>query len=241
MQSVARRSWLRVVRVAVVGALAALALGATTASGESGEPVSTVLPIASGSPGVGKQLRVDSGSWSTSVTYSYQWLRCADRVAECTEIPGATTATYTIVAPDVGHLLVASVTATNASGSAAAISNALGPVASKPPESRHRPSIKGAPKVGQRIYEAADRWKHSPSRFTIRWLRCSAAGTSCVRITGKRLRCGDGSCGRVDAGTQWDYRLTRRDAGHRLRVRVAAWNGAGHASAISSPTRIVEK
>jgi hypothetical protein len=237
---VARRSWLLVVPVALV-CLAALAFGATSASGDTGPPVSTLPPIANGAPGVGKQLRTDSGSWSARATIAYQWLRCDAYFEACTDIPGATAATYTVVVADLRHVLGARVTATNAAGSAVALSNGLGPVAAKPPAPKHRPSIKGATKVGRRLYEAADRWTHSPDRYTIRWLRCSAKGKACVRIIGRRLRCAGGSCPRVDIGTQWDYRATAKDVGHRLRVRVAAWNGAGHATSTSKPTRIVER
>jgi hypothetical protein len=190
---------------------------------------------------VGKLLRTDGGSWSTSATVTYQWVRCDAYFEVCTDIPGATAATYAVVAADAGHVLAARVTVTNAVGSAAALSNGLGPVAARPPGPRHRPSIKGARKVGQRAHETADRWTRSPSLFTVRWLRCSAGGNVCVRITGKRLRCAAGSCVRVDVGTQWDYRLTANDVGHRLRVRVAAWNGAGHATSTSKPTRLVER
>lgn len=237
----AERSWLLVVPVALVGLLAAFALGATTASGDTGPPVSTVPPIANGSPGVGKQLRTESGSWSSTATFTYQWLRCDAYFANCTNIPSATAATYTVVAADVGHVLGASVTATNAAGSAMALSNGLGPVQAKPPGPTHKPSIKGTKKVGQRVYETADRWTHSPYRFTNRWLRCSAKGNACVRITGKRQRCSNGSCIRVDVGTAWDYKLTAKDVGHRMRVRVAAWNGFGRATSTSNPTRIVKR
>lgn len=230
-----------VVQVVLVAVLAVLALGATTASGDTGPPVSTVPPIASGSPGVGKQLTADRGSWSTTAMFTYQWLRCEPHFAACTDIPGASAATYTVVAADVGQVLEARVTATNAAGSAAAFSNGLGPVAAKRPGPMHRPSIKGPQKVGRRVYEAADRWTHSPDTFSIRWLRCSAKGNACVRITGKRMRCASGSCLRVNVGTEWDYKLTAKDVGHRLRVRVAAWNGAGHATSTSKSTRIVGK
>jgi len=234
---VARRSRLLVVPLALV----ALALGATTARGDPGPPVSTVPPIATGSPGVGNQLTVDSGSWSTSAAFTYQWVRCDAHFAACTDIPGATAAAYTVAAADVDLVLEARVTAANAAGSAAALSNALGPVAADPPGPRHRPAIKGTKKVGQRVYETADRWIHSPDTFTVRWLRCSAKGNACVRITGKRMRCAGGSCLRVNIGTEWDYTVTQKDVGHRLRVRVAAWNGAGHATSTSKPTRIVRK
>lgn len=223
----------------LVGVLAALAVGARTASGDTGPPVSTVAPIAYGSPGVGKQLTLDSGSWSVDASFTYQWLRCDAFAEDCTDIPGAVETTYTVAAADAGHVLEARVTATNASGSAAALSNPLGPVAGNPPGLKHKPSIKGPTKAGQRVYEAADRWTHSPDTFTIRWLRCSAMGRACVPITGKRLRCAGGSCLRVDVGTQWDYTLTQKDVGHRLRVRVGAGNGSGHASATSKTTRIV--
>lgn len=226
-------------QVGVVGVLAALALGATTASGDTGPRASTVSPIAHGLPGLGQQLATDSGSWSTDATITYQWSRCDAYGENCTDIPGAVGASYTVVAADVGHVLVAGVTATGAGGSAVAVSNPLGPVAGRPPGPKQRPSIKGTKKAGQRVYEAADRWTHAPDTFTIRWLRCSSTGRACVPITGKRLRCASGSCMRLDVGTQWDYTLTAKDVGHRLRVRVGARNGAGHAIATSKPTRIV--
>lgn len=194
-----------------------------------------------GAPGLGKQLSVTGGTWSTTATLSYQWLRCDAHFAGCTSVPGATAATYTVVAADVGHVLGAEVTATSSAGSAVALSNGLGPVADGPPAPRHRPSIGGTKKLGQRVYETADSWTRSPDTFTNRWLRCSTRGDSCVRITGKRVRCAAGSCARVDVGRQWDYTLTRKDLGHRLRVLVSASNGAGQATTLSPPTPIVKR
>jgi hypothetical protein len=104
---VARRSWLLIGTGALVGVLAALALGVATASGDdTGPPVSTVGPIVQGSPGVGKTMKVTNGSWSTSATFTYQWVRCDAHYAGCTNIPGATAATYVPVAADVGHFSV---------------------------------------------------------------------------------------------------------------------------------------
>ena len=161
--------------------------------------------------------------------------------AGCTNIPGATAATYVTVAADVGHVLGALVTATNAAGSASALSTGAGPVEAKPPAAEHEPRIKGAKKAGRRVYEAGDRWTRSPYGYAAQWLRCSPRGNACVRITGKRLRCRQGSCVQVDVGTQWDYLLASKDAGHRLRVRVTARNGAGRGTSTSAPTRIVAK
>lgn len=176
---------------------------------------------------MGKHLSADSGSWSASAAFTYRWVRCDAYFANCADIPGATAATYTVVAADAGHVLGVRVRVT-AANAAAALFNGLGPATADPPAPTNRPSVKGT--VGRAVYETADLWSHSRDTFTIRWLRCSAGGNACVRITVKRLRCAGGSCLRVNVGTERDYRLTDKDVAHRLRVRVAAWNGAGHAT-----------
>jgi hypothetical protein len=222
---VARRSWLLVARAGLVGVLTTLALGTTTASGDTtGPPVSTYPPTVTGAPGVGKPLSTTNGSWSTSATFTYQWLRCNALYTHCADIPDATSATYTMVAADVGHVLGARVTATNAAGSTSALSDGDGPVEANPPRAKNRPWIRGTKKVGQRLHFLGPTWTGSPYVFTQWWLRCSAGGSPCVRI--KRA-----------AGP--DYKLRKKDAGHQIRVRVAAWNGAGRATVTSLPTRIV--
>jgi hypothetical protein len=198
---------------------------------------------------VGKTLEATSGSWSTSATFTYQWLRCAKGYAGCanlpgqvtfTAIPGATAAAYTPVAADVGHVLVAQVTATNAAGSTSILSSGDGPIEARPPGTKHRPWVGGTKKVGQRLYEAGTRWSRSPYKFWDQWLRCSVDGDSCTRIRYEQLQCHDGSCIRIEIGVGSDYELTRKDVGHRIRVRVTAWNGAGHTTSTSRPTRIIE-
>ncbi|HZT85710.1 MAG TPA: hypothetical protein VE984_09870 [Gaiellaceae bacterium] len=68
----AGRSCLPFAYTALVCVLAVLALEAAAASGDTGPPVPTVPPIAGGAPGIGKQLRTDSGSWSTNAAFTYQ-------------------------------------------------------------------------------------------------------------------------------------------------------------------------
>lgn len=243
----ARRSLLL---VAVVGVLGALALGVTTASGDTaGAPVATQIPEALGTPGVGKTIHTTNGTWSTSATFNYQWLRCvkgyrgcADGPSTYTVIPGATAQTYVPVAADVGHILVARVTATNAAGSTTVMSSGLGLVEGKRPGVLHEPWIQGTKKVGQRLEETDARFTRSPYQFRDQWLRCSAGGNACRRITGKVKICySDGTCLHLAVGTNPDYRPTAKDEGHRLRVRVAAWNGAGRSTATSAPTRIITR
>jgi len=240
---VAERSWLARGGGVLLGVLVALALGAATASGDaSGPPVSTVGPELSGSPGVGKTLSVTPGTWSTSATFTYQWLRCSAFFTSCADIPGATAVTYIPVGADVGHVLAARVTATNAAGSASALSSGKGPVAAKPPGIKHKPWITGTKKVGHTVSEADTSWTRSPYMFTDRWLRCSAKGNVCVRIKeGKMQLCSDGVCFEVENPSGTQYKLTKQDVGHRIRLTVSAWNGAGRATATSPPTRIVKR
>jgi RHS repeat-associated protein len=90
----------------------------------------TVLPkLSTSTPAVGTAASVSSGTWSsTAVAYSYRWERCTAQGGGCLPIQGATNETYTPLRVDIGHDLVAQVTATNASGSVVATTTASGEV-----------------------------------------------------------------------------------------------------------------
>jgi hypothetical protein len=40
---------------------------------------------------------------------------------------------------------------------------------------------------------------------------------------------------------QPDYKLTKKDVGHRIRILAAAWNGAGRGTSTSNPTRLIKR
>lgn len=93
-------------------------------------PINTAAPVASGTPAVGQTLSCTTGSWTgtPAPTFAYAWLR--DGVA----IPGASTSTYVVQAADQGNGLTCKVTAKNASGTVAAVSNTLTvPIPPPPP------------------------------------------------------------------------------------------------------------
>jgi hypothetical protein len=93
-------------------------------------PSNTVRPAVSGTPEVGGTLRVSNGSWSpTPTSYARQWQQCAADGTSCTNIAGATGATYGVRAADVGHRLRALVTARTSSGSTIVASSPSGVVA----------------------------------------------------------------------------------------------------------------
>jgi len=72
----------------------------------------TAAPAITGTSTVGQTLTAGNGSWSTATTaFSYAWLRCNANGRICTPIAGATAASYTLAADDVGHTLVSVVTA----------------------------------------------------------------------------------------------------------------------------------
>ena len=79
-------------------------------------PVNAEVPVVTGSASLGQTLTTSDGLWSGSPppSFTYQWQRVT------TNISGATSSTYLIIAADVGNTLRCVVTATNALGSASA-------------------------------------------------------------------------------------------------------------------------
>jgi RHS repeat-associated protein len=104
----------RVVKVTQAPASAGLWNGAS--------PVNTEAPKLSRPPTVGLRMSVSNGAWSNSpIAYGYQWEDCNSTGKACTPISGATNANYTPTESDLGHTLVAEVTATNGGGSVVAV------------------------------------------------------------------------------------------------------------------------
>jgi hypothetical protein len=95
-------------------------------------PVGYQLPEVTGIPQVGEVLTTDTGTWSTTASFTYQWQRCDETPDNCMAIPGATSRTYTIDPTEVNFLLRVEVTATNRFGSAVADSGATAKVIPPP-------------------------------------------------------------------------------------------------------------
>lgn len=84
-------------------------------------PGAAAAPTISGTAAQGQTLSSTNGTWSNAPTaYAVQWERCDGAGANCTDIPGATSPTYTVSSSDAGATLRARVTATNRFGSASA-------------------------------------------------------------------------------------------------------------------------
>ena len=87
-------------------------------------PTNVFLPTIDGTPQVGQSLAVETGTWrgTSPIGFKFAWQRCEVLGASCTPIPGASAATYTVAAADVGFQLEVVVTARNRVGSASAAS-----------------------------------------------------------------------------------------------------------------------
>ncbi len=114
-------------------------------SSTSDTPAATARPSISGTPAIGQTLTASGGSWNGSPTsYVYQWERCDSSGQNCIAIDGATSATYTPTAGDVGHTLAVLEYAANPAGSSPTVqSTATSPVSATAPSSTS--SSSGAP------------------------------------------------------------------------------------------------
>jgi hypothetical protein len=95
------------------------------ASASPGVPVNTSPPTSAGITTVGQVLTVTPGTWTGATSLAYQWR------ADGINIGGATATTYLLTAGEAGKTVTCRELATNAGGTAAAISNGLGPVAAQ--------------------------------------------------------------------------------------------------------------
>jgi hypothetical protein len=109
------------------------AVHATDANGTVSGYASLVGPIAAAgaalastaSPAISGAgtFQVSNGSWNqTPTAFAYSWSRCNANGRLCTPIDGATAAAYTATSADVGHTLIATVTATFNGAQQAALS-----------------------------------------------------------------------------------------------------------------------
>ena len=116
-------AWVRVTVTATNSGGATSQPSNPTAQITQPRPINTTRPVLTGSAHVGATLSTTTGSWDNLPDgYAYAWKRCTtnNSLASCTPIAGATLASYTPTAEDVGLYIRAYVTATNTGGSATA-------------------------------------------------------------------------------------------------------------------------
>ncbi|HWU20377.1 MAG TPA: S8 family serine peptidase [Nocardioides sp.] len=196
-------------RVNAARAMAALGGSGTTSTPPPppSAPAPLTAPTVSGSAQSGQTLTTTAGTWSNSPTsYAYRWQRCDGTGAACSEVTGATASTYLLSSADVGATMRAVVTATNAGGSASAVSAPTAVVAAPATASTTTTTYSGSltRTVTRRSYTVTA--GAGPTTGTLSFGKCSSFSLSVATSSGSVLAQGSGATGltvsaTVQAGT----------------------------------------
>jgi hypothetical protein len=138
--------------LALAGLAGTFALGAAAADEP---PVAVARPVVSGTPADGRTLTTTTGEWTGTepISYAYQWRRCDVDGLNCVSIEGATSASYTLAAADIGFTVRARVIATNVAGTTYESSLPTAVVAAVPP-------APGGAACGTAAAPPAGGWEH---------------------------------------------------------------------------------
>jgi RHS repeat-associated protein len=190
-------------------------------SASTAAPVNSALPTLSGTFKTSSSVTTSNGTWQNGVSsFAYQWRRCDSSGANCSDISGATSQTYTVQGADFGSTLRAVVTATNSSGSTSATSAASVVSSAAPPAVKSVPAVGGIVDVGQTLTTNEGRWTSDITYANaVQWQRCDADGTNCADISGAT---GDG------------YAVSAADLGKGIRAKVTSTNAVGSATTYSA-------
>ena len=87
------------------------------------------------------------------------------------------------------------------------------------------PTILGTALAGETLSAGVGSWTNSPAAYALQWLRCSAAGVSCLPI---------------DGAVATSYVPTAADVGSTIELSVVATNAVGSSQpAVSAPSAVV--
>ncbi|MBA2461293.1 MAG: hypothetical protein H0V45_05950, partial [Actinobacteria bacterium] len=213
-------------RHATVLALLAVSLTGLVAAATAlaAAPVETAQPTLDGTFRRGSTITTSNGAWSNNPTsFSYVWQRCDANGAACSTIPGETKGSYRLAAADVGHTVLAIVTARNADGTGRANTKPSPVIADNvTPANTQPPTISGTPVVGATLTASEGTWTGAP-RFAFIWLQCDQSGANCGDTNAR---------GRT-------YGVRAEDLGRTIRLQVQATNPRGSATAQSAQTAVV--
>jgi outer membrane protein OmpA-like peptidoglycan-associated protein len=152
----------------------------------------------------------------------------------CSNISGATSSSYRLGDDDEALSVLVMVTATNANGSAVAVSAASGtiaaapvvivdPVVVPPPAASAPPALSGTATVGSPMTASTGTWSGSPTTFAFQWRRCT--GGTCVNIPG--------------ANTSTYVPVDPDDVGSTISVAVTATGSSGSTTSVSPASAVV--
>ena len=179
-------------------------------------------PTITGTPTQGSTLTATTANWGGHIPigFAYQWRRCDAAGNACTNIGGATGASYLLGSADVAKTIRVVGTASNTAGSTNATSAQTAQIAGATPVNQVLPAISGTPTQGQTLTTSTGTWGGTPPfTFANQWKRCDSTGANCVNVA-----------------TTASYVLGAIDVGSRIRVVVTATNSLGSGTATSNAT-----
>ena len=186
----------------------------------------TGLPTIGGTAQVGETLTADTSDIAdadglSNVSYGYQWV--GNDGSSDTDITGATDASYTLVADDVGQTIKVRVIVTDDAGNETTLTSAATEaVAARPNTSATGlPTIGGTAEVGETLTAGttgiADDDGLTTSAFSYQWV--ANDGTTDTDISG---------------ATDATYTLVADDVGQTIKVRVIVTDDAGNETTLTS-------
>jgi alpha-tubulin suppressor-like RCC1 family protein len=171
-------------RVAAANSLGSVIRFSASTDNVTTPPLVSTTPTVSGARDTGQVLTVSNGTWIASpveMETSHHWFRCTSSVSattstlpsQCSEISGATSATYTQTPDDVGRFITVRTSRTNIIGTTnlwSVVSEAT--VVSV--QNVSDPTVSGVAALGASISVDPGTWVGSPS-FAYLWFSCANA------------------------------------------------------------------
>jgi len=212
-------------------------------------------PFASGRPTIGGTaveggtLTAGNGSWSGTPAFTYSWLSCDAAGESCNPIDGATAATYSPTAAEVGRRLRVRVTATQgrsvSSDSAPTAAVAAGALVDRtPPNTKLSLARTTLQKVIKRGFIPVLVSCDEPASVAVQANVRRKAGKS---LGGKRIAKGHGACRAGRRGTI-KVKLTRRARkglkrrrSIALTLKATATDAAGNSGAVTKKASLKRK
>ncbi|MCZ4497165.1 MAG: hypothetical protein JWM25_1750, partial [Thermoleophilia bacterium] len=184
-------------------------------------------------PEQSRAIFLSRGSWTGStMTYSYQWMRCNAVGEDCIDLAGKTSSSYAPAAEDVGWTLRARVKATNVAAPAGVVSESAETsmvIAATPPSQVNAPVIDVGPNGTTFEVDIATWWSGTqPIAAKWQWQRCDSDDP----LTAICSDWGAVASSRV-------YSLTGADIGYYMRVRGSATNAVAITPELSTPSNIL--
>jgi subtilisin family serine protease len=193
-------------------------------------PAWTAAPVVTGTASTSGTLSATHGTWTGSgLTYAYQWVACTNTttLASCSDIAGATGATYQPAMAVGGKYLRVRVIASNSDGAAAVRSLTTAAIAAPvAPVNTAAPSIAGYPQLTRTMTAKPGTWTGTATiTYAYQWERCTTTAVA--------------SCSQISGATGTTYAPVTADLAKYIRVAVTATNARSSVLARSVPTAVV--